>query len=171
MLPLFSNLILHHSNLPYHLSIKHSSVNSYCVVLKNNDIQSDIATFPFFREHVSSNIRRFPRGNLLARKSRVKSNRIRSHWIQTVRNFSREQAVKICPRTRASCMPRYRGHMALIFLFYCRHVGNEGESKGGGNIAFFFLASNRRIFATSFHQSTNIHHVISPRMFPGITNP
>lgn len=129
-------------------------------LLKNNDQYCNIRAIPFFREHVSSS---FPRGNLLARKSRVKSNRIRSHWIQTVRNFSREQAVKICPRTRAS------RDIAGIWRLFSSFIADTWETRANRKVAnrstatFFSLLEIERIFEHCHEFS--IHHVISPRMF------
>lgn len=157
------NLILHRSNLPHHLPMKQIPTNSCCIV-KNHPCIYPIAIIRaiFFFENVSSNIRRGI--SSLGIKDKIESNSFPLDMEKTVRNFfpeqSHEQAVKICPLrcTRASYMPRYREHMALIFLFYChgRHVGNEGESKGGGNAAFFTPCwKSTNIRPPRFHQSNS----------------
>lgn len=141
--PPFSNLILHHSNLhSYRLSIQNIRLHSSYRVLPIKEQRPILqhSCNPFFSRtrFIVISTRESPREEI---KGEIESNSIPLDT-NCSKLFSRTSGENLSSYT---CLARYRGHMALIFLLYCRHVGNEGESKGGESEHrhLFFLAWNR----------------------------
>lgn len=128
--------------------------------------------FFFFSENVSSNIHH-PRGISPHEESRIKSNRLRSHWIygKTVRNFFPWSNLERTSGENLSCSLYTCRDIASIWRLFFSFIATAGtwETRANRKVAetplfFLRLAGNQRIFRAPLVSTSSIRNVTDIRV-------